>query len=736
VEDGVHVVSFHIRGVFLKPEKAFKHLDGTNPAKRRDAMDQVVALSREDPGQLAPFVPNLVHLSTDKDRKVSWRAADILSRISEKNPELFRPVLPTLGKAVKANLKKNSQIVEHYATLAGLMDVVGNVSRLDPNSMGPAASMIAKCLSHPIYRPELDKPGTDILYLNAIRAAGKIAKGSPKTLSRAGPQVARCYLDSFRYERFRKNSNVRGSFSWWSTYTLFQLGSHGRSNIVPALVKELDDNSRLVQKAIADYLSKNASDKKLVQLVGKLHTSPDPEIARNVPRALSILGQHNPKPVMATVSPWMKPGNKQATLDALRVVGDVGQTHPGYLTSVMDQVAFCMRSRDIEIRRDAVNLVGRVGQRHPDSVSSMVPLVMSLLNDRETIVRHSAINTLGILSVNRPEYARPALGKLYQLISDPQKRWQIAEIFQRVGVNVSEYESALKAIQHTWAVYQDALRTGVDLTDAEDVLSKAREAFRNNNFSHAITFGESTVKIINRLREGTSPEIKVHMALPDRMVMGRFLPVKFVITNTGNANAGEAVIESPQLVEVDGDLTVGTVPPGESVERTIQWNPHLSGEVPLNIKVHYLDQDNSLKSKEYVHDAVIEEPSDPAIKHYSTEGFVEEFGVEGGGYSIQSTPSADLVRQLEEEMANRKIQSPAISDVMDDLFNDEGIGTGPEASSSDLSPQIPILEPLNEPKTDPSGTDEQMSDDPDIGDEKAGGEKKKPLSKEIDELFD
>ena len=153
------------------------------------------------------------------------------------------------------------------------------------------------------------------------------------------------------------------------------------------------------------------------------------------------------------------------------------------------------------------------------------------------------------------------------------------------------------AINEAQSLLQQAKEFGYcDISEAEELLNKARKRFEEGNYAQAISDARKSEEIAREIKEESKPEIEV--VLPEKTFKPNYWKtVNLIVRNKGNAHAKAVKVEFSKEVEVKGlkELNVNS---GEEEKLSIILKPNELGDVPLEIKTTYKDADGKEYSAE------------------------------------------------------------------------------------------------------------------------------------------
>jgi hypothetical protein len=239
---------------------------------------------------------------------------------------------------------------------------------------------------------------------------------------------------------------------------------------------------------------------------------------------------------------------------------------------------------------EVVLSVKTVAEKTPELVKNAVPKLLELLENPNfpLVIPGGRLLVTNTLKDICGSGALPYLEKQLEdnsgdVVLSSTIKWQIEELNKRIETSRQGIESTEKALE-------EAKEYGCEISDAEDLLNKAKSSFQAEYHVNAIEYAREAKEIAKKMKEESKPEIAVNLS------EYQFLPetwkkIEMFLANKGNAHAKEIKIDFPTEIETKGLRTISNLNTGEEKSLEVGLRPKIVGEIPLDVKIGYKDLD-------------------------------------------------------------------------------------------------------------------------------------------------
>ena len=337
--------------------KAFNNKDSEDV--RRAAAKALGQCVQHD---LEQVIPALIKALNNNDSGVRPAAAHALGQCAQHNPE---QVISALIKALNNN---DSHVREATAKALGLCaqhnpeQVISALKKAlnDNDVRRAAAKALGQCAQHDPEQiiPELINALNDKYSEDVRRAATYNLRQSLRL-------------------RYDKKLRVREA----AAKALGQCAQHDPEQIIPALIKALNDKDLNVRRAFIYNLWPLILlryDKKL-------------RVREAAAKALGQCAQHDPEQIIPALIKALNDKDLNVRPDATHALGQCAQHDP---EQIIPELINALNDKGLNVRQAAANALGQCVQHDPEQI---IPALIKALSDKVIDVRHTAAEALGKL---------------------------------------------------------------------------------------------------------------------------------------------------------------------------------------------------------------------------------------------------------------------------------------------------------------------------------------------------
>jgi len=165
---------------------------------------------------------------------------------------------------------------------------------------------------------------------------------------------------------------------------------------------------------------------------------------------------------------------------------------------------------------------------------------------------------------------------------------KLADITNEVDIKYIEASDWIKSAE---SVIGKSKEFGCDISEVEELLTRARTGFEEGNYAQAISDASKSEKVAKEIKEKAKPEIEVDLS-EKTFQPNVWEEISLNIFNKGNAHAKDIDIGFSEEVKVKGLEIIERLDVGEETELEVSFKPVDVGErVPLEISTRFEDLD-------------------------------------------------------------------------------------------------------------------------------------------------
>jgi hypothetical protein len=504
-----------------------------------------------------------------------------LAEIGLHKPALLKDSVPSISRCLRYPVYQSKVPVKDldklYANAARALGVIG---KRIPDHVKDAIPLLSKCVidTHTLpYWRKVKATDQTALPWCATYALDQIAEtrleyvmpfyidcivSSTDTIRRYG---LRAINDAVR--KNRKNA-IRNMLKYYKSpepkiagriTAIFDTIGKDPKNIVPILIDALADPDATISSAASEALIKFESryPDYVIPFIVELLTSPDtrireyasiilgrvaeaPEmicerlgdILRGVPKrdvrkytitALGTIGGEHPPAVksqLPLIVNALTDTDKDVRLAALTALYNIGSKSADIIVGASTNILTCLTDTELEVVKTTIRLTRILGGVSAEVARSTVAqLIATYESHKEPEIRLEVTKTLCEIGKSNLDYIRDATSLIIESMDelDAQGRLLATETIKSLGVKLSDYQAVAKMLLDYDTKLEKIKREGVKITKADELLKRAREALKRNEYMNAMMHAKHALSEAERVETQYRKAYELMRAIPQKI---------------------------------------------------------------------------------------------------------------------------------------------------------------------------------------------------------------------------